>query len=293
MTQARFAHSIGHCARGVVMIEFVIAFVPVFLLFLGIVQLALLSAASLIVQHAAVAGARAASVVLDDDPRYYGTPRGDISDHRGVADDAFDRALAERLSIGGAVELPASAPLGGPRMAAIRRAVHAPLCAIALEPLLFAKLVLPFTRVSVGDGLGHIPSTRLLFGLGYYLAITTAVVFPRAPGSKRLFQGRVAVDGSVTVRVTHLFACTVPAVSALMCRHLRWDGERGGLSSVRDPDRSTRAALSELKQAPSAGQQSIFALGQVPVAVLQAEATLPAQSAPYRYLSERRQKARR
>jgi hypothetical protein len=62
--------------RGVVMLEFLLAFTPVLWLFLGIMQLALLASARIIVQHAAISGARAAAVVLDDDPQFYaGAPR--------------------------------------------------------------------------------------------------------------------------------------------------------------------------------------------------------------------------
>ena len=57
--------------RGVVYVEFLLAFVPLFTLFLGIAQLVLLWGGRLVVGHAASRAARTASVVLDDDPRYY------------------------------------------------------------------------------------------------------------------------------------------------------------------------------------------------------------------------------
>lgn len=56
---------------GVAFLEFLVAFIPVWVFFLSIVQLALIATASLIVQHAADSAARAAVVVFPDDPRKY------------------------------------------------------------------------------------------------------------------------------------------------------------------------------------------------------------------------------
>jgi hypothetical protein len=58
-------------ARGVVYLETLVAFMPVFMFFLGTLQLADLSVAHLIVQHASSTAARAAVVVLPDDGAYY------------------------------------------------------------------------------------------------------------------------------------------------------------------------------------------------------------------------------
>lgn len=61
--------------RGAVMVEFLIAFLPTFLLFLGLVQSGLLFTVRLVTQHAATTTARAAAVVIGDDPkRYDGEP---------------------------------------------------------------------------------------------------------------------------------------------------------------------------------------------------------------------------
>lgn len=57
--------------RGAIYVEFLVAFFPVFTTFLGLVQIADLYQANLIVQHSAVAAARAAVVVLPDDGSYY------------------------------------------------------------------------------------------------------------------------------------------------------------------------------------------------------------------------------
>lgn len=62
------------------MIEFLLAFLPTFLLFLGLIQSGLLFTARLFVDHAATNAARAAAVVIGDDPkRYDGEPPHQIS----------------------------------------------------------------------------------------------------------------------------------------------------------------------------------------------------------------------
>src|SRR5262245_43112129 len=63
-------------ARGAVMVEFLIAFLPVFSLFLCLLQLGLLFAVRLVVEHAATNAARAAAVIIGDDPKNY-SPRED------------------------------------------------------------------------------------------------------------------------------------------------------------------------------------------------------------------------
>lgn len=59
-------------ARGAVYVEFLIAFFPLFFFFLALVQLAFVTSANLITKHSAVTAARAAVVVLYDDPKRYG-----------------------------------------------------------------------------------------------------------------------------------------------------------------------------------------------------------------------------
>lgn len=57
--------------RGAVMVEFLAAFLPLFIMFECLVQLAGLITAKLVVDHAAATAARAAVVVLSDNPKYY------------------------------------------------------------------------------------------------------------------------------------------------------------------------------------------------------------------------------
>ncbi len=66
--------SVTRETRGAVYVEFLVAFLPIFSFFLCLVQLSMLQTANLIVKHAAVVAARAAVVILPDDPeRYDGT----------------------------------------------------------------------------------------------------------------------------------------------------------------------------------------------------------------------------
>ncbi len=58
--------------RGAVYVEFLIAFLPVFVFFLCLLQLALLFSAKLLVEHSATLGSRAAAVVFGDEPGPYG-----------------------------------------------------------------------------------------------------------------------------------------------------------------------------------------------------------------------------
>jgi hypothetical protein len=71
--KAPSAHPDARCdTRGGVYVEFLIAFLPVFAFFLCMRQLSLLFSAKLIVEHAAVQGARSAAVVFGDEPGPYG-----------------------------------------------------------------------------------------------------------------------------------------------------------------------------------------------------------------------------
>jgi len=267
------------CTRGTVMVETLIAFVPLFTLFLGIVQYALLAAAQLVIHHAAVAGVRSASVVLDDDPaRYERTERLSIagSETQGSANGAVVELAGVILS-----DLPAmpNAPHGlaagaarsdGPRTAPIRNAVYAKLAAIVPSRALAMLSGRPGT--SVLHAFGESPGVRLVQA-PLYLPVTTAIAFPREPGSRELFEGHIDAGRLVTVRVTHMVMCTVPLVAALMC----------GLLADRE-----RAPREELRRAPAAEFQDLLEATGSRTTILQAEASMPFQHAPYAYASQTR-----
>lgn len=76
-----------------VYVEFLIVFMPVFILFLGMTQVALMFSAKLVVQHAASAAARSAVVVLPDDPKLNNdTPQDEIN-WKVSGDDTFGKAV--------------------------------------------------------------------------------------------------------------------------------------------------------------------------------------------------------
>ena len=57
--------------RGAVFVEFLIAFLPVYTFFLCLIQLGLLFSVRIVTEHAAFNAARAAAVVIGDDPKRY------------------------------------------------------------------------------------------------------------------------------------------------------------------------------------------------------------------------------
>lgn len=264
---------------GAVMLEFLMAFVPLFVLFLGVTQLALLAAAELVVRHAAIAGVRAAAVVLDDDPRHYdGAPRRSIDG--GSSRAGLDRRFAEQLGATADSAWQAHGRGDGPRMAAIRAAVHAPLAAIAPSRALVDWLAATDLGLAIGD-----PASRVATGLASFIPASTAVVFASAPDSSLLHAHEVTGE-LIVLRVTHLVPCAVPIARTLLCRTLGWNARARRLA-VAGADDATERALTELKRAPFAAGQAALALARVPMAVLTAEASLPLHAAPYAYASER------
>jgi Flp pilus assembly protein TadG len=147
--------ALANDARGVVMLEFLVAFVPVLLLFLGAVQLALLSVAELVVRHAAIAGARSAAVVLDDDPaRYENEARGDLL---GARRQTITRAVQHPLSAlpGTTLEVTAVAFPVAPGSSELAvdfaedsetvtvRVIHLARCSVPIVRALCAPITLP------------------------------------------------------------------------------------------------------------------------------------------------------
>src|SRR5690606_23699561 len=102
---------------GAAYVEFLLAFIPLFFLFLGMVQMALMYAGDLVVQHSATTAARAAAVVIDDDPRYYGGAERMTVSSFGVT--STEDALGTLISIfgggGGGGSTGIGSSPGGPR----------------------------------------------------------------------------------------------------------------------------------------------------------------------------------
>ena len=126
--------------HGVVFLEFLITFVPIWTFSLCLFQLAMISQADLVVRHAADAAARSASVVLPDDPSEYGGEPVMSVDRNRVRHGALAAALGRASSV---LRTPSAdsiatafsdrllAKLGRSRRNTIRLAAHIPLRPLA------------------------------------------------------------------------------------------------------------------------------------------------------------------
>lgn len=235
--------------RGAVYVEFLIAFFPLFLLFLAICQLALLAAADAIVRHAAYNAARSAIVVLEDAPsRYDYATRGrlDMGDPKRIAGIA---SIVAKLGYGKAPKLkkarkkpveedPSStfvdlfgsndmkalatiaagaqsdAPQTGARMVPILAAGYLPL--IPLAPS--ARLVEPGSE-SLESGLVSPSGDQLDYAVKYTKVATAVTIHDQVEG-EALAQEPIDPYATVTVRVNYAFHCSIPVVRNLMCRSL-------------------------------------------------------------------------
>ena len=306
--------------RGAVYLEFLIAFVPFFLLFMCTIQLAMLSTARLAVKHAAYRAVRAAITVIDDDPVFHNCkPRGVLS--LGEADSNREqedkRSELNQLigNLGDTLTDEQKTRKGGPRVQIIRDAAYFPLAAMAPDPSYLLRM-LPGIGWAVGDNLGKDSlhgaaigkAPWLRFASGYYIysKIATAITFPAQPGGEpRRGEIAYAADEPVTVRVRYLYPCAVPIARNVMCESML---ERTGIptdieelpslssgwgalrSFVNDFDAQLAAfneLYRELQMAEWAHMQlPFFTNSSARFAVLAAEATLPNQGAPYKYWSE-------
>jgi len=202
-------------ARGVVYVEFLIAFIPVFLFFLSICQLILLTTARLLVSHAAVAAARSAIVVLEDTYyEYGGAPRGNLTFGKSAANDwggllplGTENAGYFTQSAGSQTYYTKS----GARMAAIRMAAVLPLLTLAPKAAVAAS--------SVSQSLVNITTAQLAFSYNYSQA-ATAVSLVQGESSDEPVTQPVSPKDSVTVSVRYLFHCSVPVIRNIMCRPL-------------------------------------------------------------------------
>lgn len=304
--------------RGAVYVEFLITFIPVFLMFLGMVQTSFLFVGNLTVQRAAIAAARAAAVVLDDDPQYYGgEPRMQIQSGTSL-DASPEQRLIEVLAPTGSSF--AGSPFGSgadtdsARLLAIRSAAAIPLLAIAPPPSLMSTAA---RHESVMGSIGTIPSSRAAFGVLYHRG-ALAVRLVDGPASEtdveRFEPVSLHEEGTrptpARVRVTYLFHCAVPLANRLICNDplfiaLGADGAaavrsaHGELTEERiraiarqrelEERRAEQEALgwSDLPESARAAIVGLHTAGmQARVKVISAEAQLPIHYADYRYASE-------
>ncbi|MCG8556637.1 MAG: pilus assembly protein [Proteobacteria bacterium] len=283
-------------SEGGICVEFAIVLVPLLLFVMGIAQLCLLYAAKLVVQHAATTAARAAIVVLDDEPKHYGgTPRGTLEasatsryEPRGGTPGGT-KSLTSLLSTGVAT--------GGGRRSAIQHAAHLPLLSVAPD----YRRILTDRHRNVRAAIGDHGATRLVGGMLYTRA-AAAVTFPNGPAASDFHGLSYGPSEEITVRVTFLFPCVVPLASAFVCtegRRLLADSARSasglgssntgtgrqrnagsGRSSEPDPALAWQS-MKELKRVSSPALLTPLLISGRRFAILRAEATLPNQGASY------------
>lgn len=271
--------------RGVVYAEFLMAFMPFFLLFLATLQLAFIAAARIVVKHAAVMAARSAVLVIDDDPYFdasSSTRRKMLASGKQGAEPKGESALLARVDTSPITRV-GQERRGCDRLKRVRQAAYLPLSVIAPPPAQLARL-LPGSKLvaqvlgdegpSVQDAIGTSPWARVAFGLGVYNRFASAVTFPERPGSQELrsLKGDGALfadDEVVTVRLSYLFGCHVPLARDIVCRSFR-----------------KREDLGELRHAERTDLQDLVLLSGERFVLLHAEASMPNQGAPYEYASE-------
>jgi hypothetical protein len=181
--------------RGAAYVEFLIVILPFLALILCIVQSALLYVGRLTVERAAETAARAAIVVLDDDPRCYGgAARNTIAGGGSRPADPIAKYLS-------AIGAPAgSGSSGGARLADIRDA--ASMVLLSISP--------PFSNKSVLETIGANKGVADATGAAAYNQNALQVSF--ANGSS------VGLTDEVTVRVEYQYHCGVPLVRHFLCR---------------------------------------------------------------------------
>jgi hypothetical protein len=305
--------------EGAVYLELLVVFFPIFFIFLGVIQMAFLYAAKLTVQHAALLAARAAIVVLDDEPKYYGgAPRNCLlntgetpteSPLLRIAENIKGKASGDSHDVRRASrEFERNARSyrnGGARLQAIRAAAYFPLLAVAPDA---GSL---WGEASIGAAIGTMPMSRIVSGLFYNLG-AVAVTFPDGTQPNG-YKTQFGPEEPVTVRVTYMFHCGIPGAAWLMCH--TWYELMSGLpvdALLRIKDRLKHGTFSladlhrwnreiqeeqkksnlrkerarELQAAASPIWQGIAGAAGARFVVLQSEATLPNHGATYRYRDE-------
>lgn len=211
---------------GAIYVEFLLAFIPLFFLFLGMVQMGLLYGASLVVQHSANVAARSAMVVLDDNPQYYdGAQRRQLDTEASGMSSFVQRAGGLIGSFFGSSS-DGPAYTGGPRLQAIEFAAGMPL--LPLSPSFSSIARMPQDE-SVRGALGltglDSPEARVAWGV-VYNRMALRVTFPQANGSTSQYRqdfpapSATGDAGQVIARVTYLYNCQVPLANRLMCEDL-------------------------------------------------------------------------
>jgi len=287
----RLLDQLKRCDSGAVYVEFLIAFFPVFLLFLGTVQLAFVRAAQLVVREAAARACRSAIVMLDDDPGRHSTARGML--YGAPPDPGFFARMEGFFGLGE----PAARGDQGSRLAAIRTSAYVPLAALS-PPVEWMTGTLGAEARNLRQAVAT-DAARFAVGYGLYNRTGAIVTLRDAAGSDDLVSEPIAPDANVTVHVTYLYYCAVPLVSRLICKTL--PGLLGGaaadsaLERLREDPTEIAEVLEQLQNGVDQAKRFARELGRAEMpallaplllssgtfAVLEAEMTLPNQGARY------------
>lgn len=227
MTRAKSAP--GSRTRGAAYLEALLVLGPLLTLILGITQLVLLQAASLVVQHAATRSVRSAVVVLEDDPKYFrGAPRGSV-DYRGAErrqgvsgpSEVLAKARAAQQQLGDRGLGPLGSGQAGAeatsRLGLIRQAAKVPLATLTppLTALAGATPGLSSLARELEESGGL--AARFLAGLTAITGSLTAITLREGPGSEQVIAS-LQPDALVTVHVGYVYRCNVPIARRLLCR---------------------------------------------------------------------------
>ncbi len=269
------AISLSADRRGVVYVEFLLVFPPLFLLFLVILQTAILYATDLGVSHAASATVRSAIVVLPDDPiAYDGQPLNLITESSECSEGFAGRMhkLLGKLGVNSLSVPDDGKCLGGARMEAIRFAA-------IMRMLPFSPNASTFLPRKLRGVLNTLGQVGWITGAAAYSYGATSVSFPLVAGSEKLRPFNVFTDDEpVTVRVSYLAHCGIPIARFLMCD----SSHRLALGFGVDKERVAVAKT----LAKGSGSPTIL-LGLIASGerfrILRADATLPLNGANYSF----------
>lgn len=233
--------------RGAVYVEFLASFFPLFLIFLSVCQLSLLTTARVVVGQAANQAARSAAVVLEDSPDHYDdAPRRTLSEGEPNPDEAIE-ALISGLGFGeldGPSDIP-DGPQHGARMVPIRTAAYSPLLALAPDADAWAK------ESSISGAVRGGFLENLEFAVAYSRA-ATSISLHDAPRTIQLPVEPLREKSVVSARVTYFFRCSIPFVRKILCDSLPnlltvKEGEPEPLSQAEAPDSLIEIAPEEAR----------------------------------------------
>jgi hypothetical protein len=283
-------------SKGVVYVEFLLVFPPLFLLFLFILQSAIIRTSDIGLRHAAASAVRSAIVVLPDDPyAYEGQATNEIQLETSCSEGFVGKldTLLGKIGVNSLAIPDDGKCLGGPRMSAIRFAAIMRMLPFSPNP----QSMLPRRLSGAFDALG---TAGWIAGAAAYSYGATAVTFPEAPDSKEMRRGLSWGDNEeVTVRVSYLAHCGIPIARFFMCDSGRSllagvDGDFfrrdfKGRNAARKRIKSSKETLAN-NMSLGVGNRAIFLalmLSGERFMVLSSDATLPLNSAPYDYQQKR------